>query len=288
MADERAGHSLQATALVNEAYLRLVDAKDRRLAGPRALPRRVGARHAAHPRGPRARAALQKRGGDARGDVRRSARRHQRAGADFVALDDALEALAKFDERKSRVDRAAVLRRAERGGNRVGAEGVARDRDGATGGWRRPGCSARCAAIARMTPERWKRIEELYHAARARPPGERAAFLAEACRGRRGAAARRRIAAERAGVRRRVPRRRRSCDAAQLRRHAAPAAMTRPDARRLSPARRCSAPAAWARCTARATRSSGATSRSRSCRARSRATPIASRASSARRGCSPR
>ena len=32
-----------------------------------------------------------------------------------------------------------------------------------------------------MTPERWKRTEELYHAARARPPGERAAFLAEAC-----------------------------------------------------------------------------------------------------------
>ena len=28
MAGERAGHSLQATALVNEAYLRLVDAKD--------------------------------------------------------------------------------------------------------------------------------------------------------------------------------------------------------------------------------------------------------------------
>ena len=27
MAGERAGHSLQATALVNEAYLRLVDAK---------------------------------------------------------------------------------------------------------------------------------------------------------------------------------------------------------------------------------------------------------------------
>ena len=32
-----------------------------------------------------------------------------------------------------------------------------------------------------MTPERWKRIEELYHAARARPPAERAAFLADAC-----------------------------------------------------------------------------------------------------------
>src|SRR5437764_3247888 len=33
-----------------------------------------------------------------------------------------------------------------------------------------------------MTPERWKRTEALYQAARARPPGERAAFLAEACR----------------------------------------------------------------------------------------------------------
>ena len=32
-----------------------------------------------------------------------------------------------------------------------------------------------------MTPERWKRIEELYHEARARPPAERAAFLAAAC-----------------------------------------------------------------------------------------------------------
>ena len=32
-----------------------------------------------------------------------------------------------------------------------------------------------------MTPERWKRIEELYHEARARPPAERAPFLAGAC-----------------------------------------------------------------------------------------------------------
>jgi serine/threonine protein kinase/Tol biopolymer transport system component len=38
--------------------------------------------------------------------------------------------------------------------------------------------AARCA---RLTPERWKRAEDLFHAARARPPGERAAFLAEAC-----------------------------------------------------------------------------------------------------------
>lgn len=32
-----------------------------------------------------------------------------------------------------------------------------------------------------MTPKRWQRTEELYHAARIWPPGERAAFLAEAC-----------------------------------------------------------------------------------------------------------
>ena len=34
-----------------------------------------------------------------------------------------------------------------------------------------------------MTPERWERIEKLYHAARARAEGDRAAFLAEACAG---------------------------------------------------------------------------------------------------------
>ena len=34
-----------------------------------------------------------------------------------------------------------------------------------------------------MTPERWQRVEELYHAAHARPAAARAAFLAEACHG---------------------------------------------------------------------------------------------------------
>jgi hypothetical protein len=32
-----------------------------------------------------------------------------------------------------------------------------------------------------MTPERWKRIQELYHAARARDASDRPAFLAGAC-----------------------------------------------------------------------------------------------------------
>ena len=33
-----------------------------------------------------------------------------------------------------------------------------------------------------MTPDRWKQIEDLYHAARARPSGARVAFLADSCR----------------------------------------------------------------------------------------------------------
>lgn len=32
-----------------------------------------------------------------------------------------------------------------------------------------------------MTPAEWKRVEELFHAARQRPPEERTAFLDEAC-----------------------------------------------------------------------------------------------------------
>jgi RNA polymerase sigma factor (TIGR02999 family) len=104
MADERAGHSLQATALINEAYLRLVDASDVQwhdrahfLAVAARVMRRILVDHA------RTRHA-QKRGGDAaqvtfdEGLVVTNEPRE-----DFAALDDALDALATFDERKSRV-----------------------------------------------------------------------------------------------------------------------------------------------------------------------------------------
>src|SRR6266481_4574256 len=33
-----------------------------------------------------------------------------------------------------------------------------------------------------MTPDRWKRLEEMYHSARGRDSASRAAYLAEACR----------------------------------------------------------------------------------------------------------
>jgi RNA polymerase sigma factor (TIGR02999 family) len=104
MAGERVGHSLQATALVNEAYVRLVDGKavdwhDRAhfLAVAARIMRRILVDYA------RARGARKRGGGDARVTFDEALVVTAEARENFVALDDALEALAKFDERKSRV-----------------------------------------------------------------------------------------------------------------------------------------------------------------------------------------
>ncbi|MEO5741777.1 MAG: sigma-70 family RNA polymerase sigma factor [Vicinamibacterales bacterium] len=104
MAGERAGHSLQATALVNEAYLRLINAKnvawhDRAhfLAVAARVMRRLLVDHA------RAR-HYQKRGGDAaRVTLDEALVVASEPDQDFVALDDALTALAAVDARKSQV-----------------------------------------------------------------------------------------------------------------------------------------------------------------------------------------
>ena len=105
MAGERAGHSLQATALVNEAYLRLVDGKavawhDRAhfLAVSARVMRRILVDHA------RARHA-QKRGGDGRPrDLRRSAGRDRRTALRTSSRSTTRwRRWRQFDERKSRV-----------------------------------------------------------------------------------------------------------------------------------------------------------------------------------------
>jgi len=104
MAGERAGHSLQATALVNEAYLRLIDAKgvswrDRThfLAVAARVMRHILVDHA------RAR-QYQKRGGHAvRVTLDEALVVANEPDQDFVALDDALTALAAVDLRKSQV-----------------------------------------------------------------------------------------------------------------------------------------------------------------------------------------
>jgi RNA polymerase sigma-70 factor, ECF subfamily len=104
MQGERIGHTLQATALVNEAYVRLVDVRriqwqDRAhfLSMAARLMRRVLVDHA-RTRG------YQKRGGGAvRVTLVEGLAVSNAPGCDLVALDDALTALAAFDERKSRI-----------------------------------------------------------------------------------------------------------------------------------------------------------------------------------------
>ena len=104
MAGERAGHSLQATALVNEAYLRLIDVKHVNwqnrahfLAMSARLMRRILVDYARSK-------GYQKRGG---GAVKVTFDEGLPVAAepamDLVALDDALKVLATMDERKSRV-----------------------------------------------------------------------------------------------------------------------------------------------------------------------------------------
>jgi RNA polymerase sigma-70 factor, ECF subfamily len=104
MAGERVGHSLQATALVNEAYVRLVDGKavawqDRAhfLAVSARVMRRILVDHA------RARHAQKRGGDDARVTFDEALVVTDEPRREFVALDAALEALATFDDRKSRV-----------------------------------------------------------------------------------------------------------------------------------------------------------------------------------------
>ena len=103
MAGERAGNTMQATALVNEAYMKLVGVQRMNwqnrthfLAVAATLMRRILVDHA---RGKR----YQKRGGGAPKESLPDEWAADLPGRDLVALDDALDALAKIDERKSRV-----------------------------------------------------------------------------------------------------------------------------------------------------------------------------------------
>jgi len=103
MGRERRGHTLQTTALMNEAFLKLTDARRVRwqdrahfLGISARLMRRVLVDHARH-RG------YQKRGGGAeRVTLHDELVISADPALDVVALDRALEALAKVDVRKSR------------------------------------------------------------------------------------------------------------------------------------------------------------------------------------------
>jgi RNA polymerase sigma factor (TIGR02999 family) len=103
MRRERRGHSLQTTALVNEAYIRLVDYKRMQwqnrahfFAVSAQLMRRILVEHAR-------RHNLKRGGGVQHVSLDETVLVGGEPGADLVALDDALNALARVDPRKVRV-----------------------------------------------------------------------------------------------------------------------------------------------------------------------------------------
>ena len=100
---EKAGHTLQPTALINEAYLRLlewnsVEWQDRAhfVAVAAKIMRRILVNHALTRR-------AQKRGGSAIAVSLAEAAGVPERTEDLIALDEALVALEEFDERKSRL-----------------------------------------------------------------------------------------------------------------------------------------------------------------------------------------
>ena len=103
MRGERLGHSLQTTALVNEAYMRLVDYERMQwqnrahfFAVSAQVMRRILVEHA--------RRHNLKRGGDVpHVSLEEAALVGGNRAADLVALDDAMNTLAQFDSRKAQV-----------------------------------------------------------------------------------------------------------------------------------------------------------------------------------------
>jgi RNA polymerase sigma-70 factor (ECF subfamily) len=104
MAGERVGHSLQATALVNEAYLRLIDVqridwqnRAHFLALAARFMRRILVDSA------RAKRNQKRGGGEVRITLNADLIDEEHASPDLAALDDALTALATIDPRRSQV-----------------------------------------------------------------------------------------------------------------------------------------------------------------------------------------
>jgi RNA polymerase sigma factor (TIGR02999 family) len=104
MRRENAGHTLQTTALMNEAYLKLVDQREVRwqnrahfFALSSKIMRRILLDHARAQR-------RAKRGGEAlHVNLEDVALMSPQKSEELIALDEALEQLAKFDEKKSKI-----------------------------------------------------------------------------------------------------------------------------------------------------------------------------------------
>ena len=104
MSRESPGHTLQTSALVNEAYLRLVDQKGVRWQNrahffgiAAQIMRRILVDHA------RSRGYRKRGGGARRVDLDEALAVSPQRAAEVVALDEALSRLAEFDPRQSRI-----------------------------------------------------------------------------------------------------------------------------------------------------------------------------------------
>jgi len=104
MRRERAGHTLQTTALLNEAYLQLTDKTQPQwqnrthfMAVAAQLMRRIMVDHA------RARHALKRGGAAQRVTLDEAALLTETRAPELLALDEALENLAAFDPRMSKI-----------------------------------------------------------------------------------------------------------------------------------------------------------------------------------------
>ena len=105
MSRERAGHTLQTTAILNEAYLRLVDNSPKPpwqnrthfVAAAAQLMRRIMVDHA------RERRSLKRGGGAVKVTLDEAAFVTESRSEELLALDEALERLAVQDPRKSQI-----------------------------------------------------------------------------------------------------------------------------------------------------------------------------------------
>ena len=174
---ERRDHSLPATALVHEAYLKLVDQRRVRwqnrahfFAVASQVMRRLLVDHA------RARGAVEAGRASSRFRSTASTWRARARAPDLIALDSALEKLAALDPRQARlvelrffggltIDEAAAV---------LDVAAITVKRDWATG----PDLAvSRAGWIGMTAPGDWERVKQLFHEALDVAPDARVAFV---------------------------------------------------------------------------------------------------------------
>ena len=163
---ERPGQTLQPTALVHEAYLRLM--KDR---PDRWQNRAHFCAIAAHSmrqiliERARARGAQKRGGAQPRVTLDEALVAGDSPSIDLVALDEALQRLEADRRRTGAARRAALLRRPHHRGDRRSDEHLPGHRQAALDRRARVAGARARRRRAGVTPERWRQINELFHAA---------------------------------------------------------------------------------------------------------------------------